>query len=106
MTKQRAMAAKKTWQENAEVWRSKIQTAQIVNRVNQCALGEIDMSPTQLKAAVSLLSKVMPDLSASEVIKKSEQVNPQELIGLLKQTNPELAAMLEQQYAPESSELH
>lgn len=51
-----------------ERWKSKIQTGQIVTRLNKCANGEIEMTPIQLKAAEILLRKVMPDMKAVEAM--------------------------------------
>ncbi len=44
--------------------REKIQTSQLINRLNGHANGENEMSPTQVKAAEILLRKSLPDLSA------------------------------------------
>lgn len=52
----------------------KIRTSQLVNRLEGFALNEldpqsdkpIDMSPAQVKAAIALLKKTMPDLSSIE----------------------------------------
>lgn len=44
--------------------RAKIQVSQIINRLNQCVMGEIELSPSQVNAAKTLLSKVLPDLQA------------------------------------------
>ena len=45
-------------------WREKIQITQILNRLNACMRGEIEMTPVQIQAAKILLSKVAPDLTA------------------------------------------
>ena len=45
-------------------WREKIQITQILNRLNACIRGEIEMTPVQIQAAKILLSKVAPDLTA------------------------------------------
>lgn len=44
--------------------RAKIQTSQIINRLEKLVKGEIDMSPQQVNAANILLRKTLPDLSA------------------------------------------
>ena len=46
--------------------RAKIQTSQLVNRLQDHADGKNEMSPTQVRAAEILLKKAMPDLSAIE----------------------------------------
>lgn len=64
--------------------RTKIQTSQLINRLQNHALGEgPELSPTQLKAIEILLKKSIPDLGAIQisgdennplVIKKIERV--------------------------------
>lgn len=46
--------------------REKIQTAQIINRLISLTKGEIEMSPHAVTAALGLLRKTLPDLSAVE----------------------------------------
>jgi hypothetical protein len=43
--------------------RTKIQTSQLVNRLMAHALGDVEMTPTQVRAAEVLLRKTLPDLS-------------------------------------------
>ena len=47
-----------------EELRSRIQTRQITNRLADHVAGKVDMSPTQVQAALGLLRKTLPDLSA------------------------------------------
>ena len=47
--------------------REAIQTSMLINRVNSHALGDVEMSATQLQAANILLKKTLPDLKATEV---------------------------------------
>mgnify|MGYP000105892806 CR=1 FL=1 len=42
----------------------KIQASQLVNRLTDHVLGDVDMKPTQVTAALGLIKKVMPDLAA------------------------------------------
>lgn len=44
--------------------RAKIQTSQLINRLENHALGDLDLSPTQIKAIEVLIRKTLPDLSA------------------------------------------
>lgn len=44
--------------------REKIQTSQLINRLNKIGLGEADCSQTQMKAIEILLRKTLPDLSS------------------------------------------
>lgn len=46
--------------------RAKIQTSQLVNRLTAHALGETDLTQTQVRAIEILLRKTLPDLSAVE----------------------------------------
>jgi hypothetical protein len=46
--------------------RAKIKTSLILDRIHKHVLGEIEMSPTQMQGAQTLLRKVIPDLSAVE----------------------------------------
>jgi hypothetical protein len=45
--------------------RAKIQTSQIVNRLNKLIKGEVEMTSVQVTAALGLLKKVMPDMQAA-----------------------------------------
>lgn len=46
--------------------RESIQTAQLINRVYAHATGQVEMTPTQLRAAEILLKKTLPDLQSIE----------------------------------------
>jgi hypothetical protein len=45
-------------------WRDRIQTSMIVNRLTAHVKGDVDLQPTQVTAALGLLKKSLPDLSA------------------------------------------
>ena len=45
--------------------RLKIQTSQIVNRLNSYINGDVQMEASQVTAALGLLKKTLPDLSAT-----------------------------------------
>lgn len=47
--------------------RAKIQTSQLINRLENHALGQTDLSATQIKAIEVLIRKTLPDLSAVEL---------------------------------------
>jgi len=47
--------------------RQKIQVAQILNRLNALILGQIDMPPHAVTAALGLLKKALPDLQSVEI---------------------------------------
>ncbi|WP_029006316.1 hypothetical protein [Azorhizobium doebereinerae] len=46
--------------------RSKIQASQLINRLTDHVLGKVDMTSTQVTAALGLLKKALPDLAAVE----------------------------------------
>ena len=56
-----AVRMRKTHQDDV---RAKIQTSQLINRLENHALGELDLTPTQIKAIEVLIRKTLPDLSA------------------------------------------
>ena len=47
--------------------RDKIRASQLVNRLENHALSDLELSPTQVNAALGLLKKVVPDLKATEM---------------------------------------
>lgn len=49
-----------------EKTRAKIQTSQIINRLQSFVKGEVEMSASQVSAALGLLKKTLPDLTAVE----------------------------------------
>lgn len=59
------MAARKNLSHPDRV-RRRIQTSQLVNRLTAHVLGEVEMKPSQVAAALGLLKKTVPDLSAVE----------------------------------------
>lgn len=60
------MAARLRARHQEEI-RSKIQTSQLINRLEGHALGDTDLTPTQIKAIEILLRKNLPDLSQVEI---------------------------------------
>jgi hypothetical protein len=57
------MAARKT-KFLSDEHRLKIQTSQLINRLTNFVNGEVELSPAQVTAALGLLKKSLPDLSA------------------------------------------
>jgi hypothetical protein len=53
--------------EKQEAWKQHISTSVLVKRLNAHSLGEVEMTPTQIKAAEILLRKTIPDLKAVEM---------------------------------------
>lgn len=72
------MAARKTRVSHDQKTREKIQTSQLVNRLTNHALGETELTATQLRAIEILLKKTLPDLSSVE--HKGDAENPLEVI--------------------------
>ncbi len=70
------MAARLRLQHQDEI-RTKIQTSQLINRLEKCALDDLELTAQQLKAIEILLKKNLPDLSAVEISGDSE--NPMTL---------------------------
>lgn len=60
------MAARKRKVELTDAWKKKIQVSMLGLRLYDHALGNIEMSATQIKAADILLRKLVPDLSRAE----------------------------------------
>lgn len=57
------MAARKHLSHDTKT-RERIRTSQLINRLDQNAFGEIDLSAGQIKSIEILLRKSLPDLSA------------------------------------------
>jgi hypothetical protein len=79
--------------------RARIQTTQLVNRLQDNALGKLknEMTPGQVRSAEILLKKKLPDLSAAE--NKTEVVH--RYVARLPQKAPDAKAW-QQQQAPTS----
>jgi hypothetical protein len=60
------MAARKNKVTLSERWKDRISATMIMNRLVAHVEGELDLSPTQLKAADILLKKIVPDLARTE----------------------------------------
>lgn len=50
-----------------EVAREKIRASMLINRLEDHSLGEVEMSSTQVQAALGLLKKCVPDLTATTI---------------------------------------
>jgi hypothetical protein len=59
------MPRKKGWRTPDEI-REKIQGSLIINRLQDHVVGDVEMTPSQVNAAKTLLGKVIPDLKAVE----------------------------------------
>jgi hypothetical protein len=54
----------------------KIKTSQIVNRLTAYIFGEIELSKTQVNAALGLLKKTLPDLQSVDQTVKGDAAHP------------------------------
>jgi len=61
------MAARKLRKYHDEQTRAKIQAAQLINRLQDCVFGKVEMTSAQVTAALHLLKKVLPDLKQVEI---------------------------------------
>lgn len=50
-----------------EIVRSRIQTSQLINRLMDHVRGKVELSATQVTAALGLMRKTLPDLQAVEL---------------------------------------
>ena len=64
------MAARKRQVKLSEEWRERIRSAGILQRLDKAAMGEIEITATQLKAAEIVLRKTIPDLARTELTGK------------------------------------
>ena len=72
------MAARKNTPRLSNEWRERIKSGLILSRLEQAALGKLEMSPAALKAAEIVLRKTLPDLARTEVT--GDEGGPQELV--------------------------
>lgn len=75
------MAATKRNAMNIAEAREKIKTTQLINRLQNHALGEIEMSSTQVRAVEVLLRKSVPDLA--NLTLQGDANNPIPIVGEL-----------------------
>ena len=47
--------------------RTRIRTAELIDRLTRCGLGQVEMTPSAVTAAVAVLKKALPDLTSVEV---------------------------------------
>jgi len=57
-----------------EETRAKIQAAQIINRLQGCVMGTIELTQNQIRAAEILLRKTLPDLQSVEITSGAELI--------------------------------
>lgn len=85
-----ATPGRKPGYRHTEGTRMKIQATQLVNRLTAHAMGETELSATQVRAIEVLLRKIMPDLSDVRMDVESAPVTFQfDLSGKLPEPAPE-----------------
>lgn len=73
------MAARVRKIRHDENTRAKIQTSQLINRLQDHVFGKVDLSPTQVQAAMGLLKKTLPDLTSAQ-IDANVRINPEDAL--------------------------
>lgn len=68
------MSARKRKLKLSEDWRDRIQAGVILDRLMKHLNNEIEMSPTQIKAAQIILGKIIPDLKSTDIHGEINQV--------------------------------
>ncbi len=61
------MAARTRKIKHDDFTRQRIQTSQLVNRLQSHVDGKVELSSTQVTAALGLLKKSLPDLAATQI---------------------------------------
>ncbi len=69
---------KNAW--HTDVVRRRIRATQLMRRLRKHVLGQLEMTPTQIKAAEILLRKVVPDMKAVEHTGTVNHVNYDALV--------------------------
>ena len=67
------MAARTVKIRHDEETRAKIRTSQLINRLEDHILNDLDLNPTQVTAALGLLKKTLPDLANVELSGDSDK---------------------------------
>jgi uncharacterized protein YjiS (DUF1127 family) len=67
--------------------RAKIKTSQLINRLTEHVLSDLELSPSQVTAGLGLLRKTLPDLTATELsgeiaTKRSSEMSDDELAAI------------------------
>lgn len=86
------MAARSKKIRHDENTREKIRASQLINRLQDHALGQVEMTSTQVRAAEVCLRKVLPDLSESHVTtdkREASDYSRAELLAILDRADAE-----------------
>jgi hypothetical protein len=61
------MAARTRKIQHDDRTRDKIRTSQLINRLQDHVFGKADLTQTQVRAALGLMAKTLPDLAATQI---------------------------------------
>jgi hypothetical protein len=63
------MAARKTSgvKHLSEAWKERIRSGVLAERLERCAMGDVEMTTNQIRAAQILMNKVIPDIARTEL---------------------------------------
>ena len=73
------MAARTNRPNHDEKTRQKIQVSQLINRLQKHVLGEVEMTPSQVRSAEILLKKTLPDLQSTKITGIESQNVPENM---------------------------
>lgn len=89
-----------------EIVRSRIRTSQIARRLTDHVLGQVEMSATQVTAALGLLRKTLPDLSQMDLKTARQDIADINTDELVRRISALEGALGPQASGNESSEVH
>jgi len=86
------MAARTRKTRHDDETRRRIKAAQLICRLESCALGSLELSKEQIKCCDILLKKVLPDLQAVHTTEASTEISQAEWVRKMIQLDPEIDA--------------
>jgi len=94
--------------ETRERIRASIQCQKIVQKLEACILEDRELTNQQVRAAATLLSKVLPDLSSTDIVAKQADIRPEDLINRLRELGLDASALgkLSSEYVPDTNAPH
>ena len=72
--------------------RAKIQTSQLINRLQDHVFGKVDLVSTQVQSALGLLKKTLPDMTEAKITHIKQEATDYtraELVAILAEPDPE-----------------
>jgi hypothetical protein len=82
----KALGGRPLGSRNTEMTRRAIQATKLVQRLQKCALGELELTKEQIRAIEVLLKKTLPDLSSVELTGDAD--NPVKFQGVIELVRP------------------